>query len=232
MLPLVAIVGPHDGPGLTPLHGSLEGGQIELIESPVAHLHIDRIAVILLVVQGKVLYTGGHPVGLYPFDIRHYHFSGQVGVLAHIFKITPVQRCAVDIHPGAQQHILVSVASLLAYRAAVQESHLGVPRSGQTGQSREGHARVVGPTGLLPLVPSHLGPYAVRPVGHPVLGQAQSGNPRRTEFRLCVTQGHLLFKGHSRQGIFDALLDSFRIVQVNRSLSHGHTCDPQERSSQ
>ena len=109
----------------------------------------------------------GYTVLLYAFNVRHDHCSRQAGVFAHVFEVSSVERCAVDVHARSEQDVLASIQCLLADAFTVEERHVSVPCSGKTGQRRERRAAVVGPSGLLPFVPLDLGTYAVRTIGAP-----------------------------------------------------------------
>lgn len=47
-----------------------------------------------------------------------------------------------------------------------------------------------------------------------------------TELRLGVTQGHLLFEGHPRKGIFYTHFDRLCIIEVNRGSGYGYSREP------
>ena len=221
MLALIFIIGAHDRPGPALADGSFEGRQVNFVQGPVVDLDVDAVAVHLLVVQRIVLHAGGHAVLLHPLNIGNHHPRGKEGVFAHILEITAVQRRAVDVHARAQQDVLLAVAGLLADGFAVEGRHLGIPRRGEARQGRESRAGIVRPAGLLPLVPQNLGTNAVRAVGAPHLGDAQTGNARRGEFRLRMQDGDLLFEGHPRKCVLDALFDRLRLVEVDRNVAPG-----------
>ena len=58
----------------------------------------------------------------------------------------------------------------------------------------------------------------MRAVGSPEFGDAQPFHAGRTELALGVDDGNLLLECHARQGVFHALLDGFRIVQIHGLL--------------
>ena len=61
---LIEVVGTHDGPCPTLLNGSLEGRQINLVQSAVAYYHVNLMAILLVVVQRVVLYAGSNALRL------------------------------------------------------------------------------------------------------------------------------------------------------------------------
>ena len=139
VLVFIEVVSTHDAPCLALGHGCLEGGQVYLVKGAVAHYHVHLVAVLFVVVQGVVFHAGGHTVLLQALHIRHHHTRGQIGVLAHIFKVAAVERGAEDVHAGPQYHVLAAVEGFLAQRLSVEQSHLWIPGGGQTGKCREGH---------------------------------------------------------------------------------------------
>ena len=183
---LVKIVGAHDAPSLSLLHGGLEGGQVNLVERAVVHDDVGVVAVHFVVIQRIVLDADGHAVALHALHIRHHHPRSQIRVFAEVFEVAPVQGRTVDVHPGAQKHVLFAVARLFADAPAVEQGHVGVPGSGQTRQCGKGHARVIGPAGLIPLVPQHFRTHAVGAVVCPQLRNAQAADARTAELGLRV----------------------------------------------
>ncbi len=214
----VEVVRAHDAPCPALDDGLAECGQVYLVERAVVEIDVDRVAVRLLVVERIVLDACGHALLLYLADVGHGHLAGKVGVLAHVLEVAASERRAVYVDAGTEQHVLLAVARLGTYRAAVERRHVAVPSRGQGRERGIGRARVVGPAGLLPLVPQHLGTYAVRAVGAPQLGDAQTRHAGRREFRLGVDHGYLFVERHSRQCVLDALLDSGGGVEIDRSL--------------
>ena len=186
MLAFVEVVGAHDGPGLPLLHGGLEGGQVNLVERAVVHDDVGVVAVHLVVIQRIVLDADGHAVALHALHIRHHHPGSQIRIFSKVFEVAPVQGRAVDVHPGAQEHVLFAIARLLADAPAVEQGHVGVPGSGQARQRGKGHARVIGPAGLIPLVPQHFRTHAVGAVVCPQLRNAQAADARAAELGLRV----------------------------------------------
>ena len=176
------------------------------------------MAVHFVVVQGEVFHAGGHAVLLHAPDIGRHHLSGQIRVLTHILEVASVERCAVDIDTGAQQDGLVAVARLFTDALSVKERHFGVPGCRQTGQGRESHAGVVGASGLFPLVPQHIGTYAVGAVVRPYIGNAQTGHTRTAELALRMSQLHFLFQGQTAQGVFHSFFNRFACVQIDGLL--------------
>ena len=114
MLPFIQIVGTHDSPYLTLLHSSLECRQVNFIQSTVINNDIRGMTIHLMVVQGKMLHTSCNSIQLYTFNVRNYHTGCQVRVLTHVFKITPIERCPINIYTWTQKHSLVTVTCLFS----------------------------------------------------------------------------------------------------------------------
>ena len=218
---LIAVIRPHNGPGFSLLDGSPESRQIDLPQRTVINHHIHLLAVRLLIVKRKMLNTCCNAVRLHTPNIRYHHPRRQERVLAHVFEVPAVERHAVDIHSGAQQHILLPIASLLTHRFPVKGRHLGIPGRRQTRQGRESRTGIVRPPGLFPLVPQHFGSDTMRAVGAPHLGNAEARNPGRREFRLGMEQRHLLFESHTREGILDTNVQRLIFIQIGRHIGFG-----------
>ena len=181
-LVFVFVVGPHDCPGTSFLYCSLEGRKIDLVQCPVIDNHIDIFAVDLLIVQSEMFDAGRYAITLYPVNIRNNHDRGKVGVFSHIFEISTVERCAVDVDTRAKQDSLVAVASLLPDGLAIGFCHIGIPGCGYASQCRKGGAGVVGPFGIVPLVPQLFHTDPMRTIGHPNFRNAETRYAGRTEF--------------------------------------------------
>ena len=176
VLVLIEVVGAHDGPCAAFLDCRLECGQVDFVERAVVDYHVGVVAVDLMVVEGEVLHAGCHSVGLHSLDVGDYHGRGQIGVLSHVFEVASVERGAVDVHSGAEQHGLVAVARLLSYALAVEQGHVLVPCGGEAGECGIGYAGVIGPARLVPFVPENFGAYAVGAVRRPDVGDAETGH--------------------------------------------------------
>ena len=153
-----------------------------------------------------MLDAGSHTVRLQTFDIRNDHRCRQVRVFTHILEVTPVERCTIDIHSGSEHNALVPIHCLFAQSHAIGMSKVGVPCGSQTGERREGGARVVGPACLVPLVPHHLRTDTVRTIGTPYTRYTQTSHTGRGELRLCMQHVNLLSEGHTRQRVFNTSL--------------------------
>ena len=215
VLVVVEVVGTHDAPRLAFGDSSAEGRQVDLVKSAVANHHVYLMAILFVVVQTIVLHTRSHALRLQALHVGHYHPTGQPGVFTHVLEVAAAQRRAIDVHTRAQNHVLAAIACLFAQTLAVEACQVGIPSGSQTRQCREGYARVVGLSSLHPLVPKYVGAHAVRSVVGPEVGHSQSGNACCRELRLCVDDANLLVERHARECIVDALLDVFRLVEVD-----------------
>ena len=218
VLVVVEVVGTHDAPGLALGDGGTEGGQIDFVQCAVAHHDVHLMAILLVVVQRVVLHAGRHTLRLQSLHVGHHHARGQPRVLAHVLEVAAGQRRAVDVDARTQYHVLAAIARFLAKALAVEACQVGIPRGSQTGECREGHARVVGLAGLHPLVPQHVGAHAVGAVVGPEVGHAQTRHACCREFRLRVDHAYFLVERHARQRVVDALLQRLRLVEIDRPL--------------
>ena len=174
-LAVVEVVGAHYGPGAALAYCGLEGGEVDLVERAVVQVAAGSGAADFLVVHREVLYARGNAVFLHTGYIGNHHLAGEERVFSHILEVAAVERGAADVYSGPQQNVFFTVTGLLSYAAAEQKSHIPVPGGCKAAEGGEGCAGVVGPAGLVPLVPENLGTDAVGTVGAPDLGNAQAG---------------------------------------------------------
>ena len=165
-----------------------------------------------------MLDTSGDAVFLNTLNVGNDDLRGEIGVLAHIFEVTAIERCAVDVDAGAEQYVLVSVAGFLTDRLAIQGRHVGIPGCGQTCERRESDAGVIGRTGLFPFVPKDVGTDTVRAVGTPDSGDTETLNTGGAEFTLSMDDAYLFGSCHTRKRILDSRLNRLRLVKIHRSL--------------
>ena len=125
------------------------------------------MAVAFLIVQSEMLQTDSHAILLNSLNIRNAHLAGEERILTHIFEIAPVERSPVNVDSRTQKNVLLAISGFLADALAVECRSLLVPGCRQAGQCREGGAGVIGPAGLVPLVPFYFRTYTVRAVGAP-----------------------------------------------------------------
>ena len=132
MLIFVQIIRTHDGPCVTFLNSCLKSRQIDFVQSTVIYYHICSVAIHFLVIQRIMLHTGSHSILLYSLYIRNNHTPSQIRIFAHIFKITPIQRCTIDIHTRSQQNGFITIASFFSDTFSVEHRHCRIPGSSQT----------------------------------------------------------------------------------------------------
>ena len=217
----VEVIGTHDGPCPTLCHRRLEGRQVDLVKGTIAHDNVHLMAILLVVVQRIVLHTGGHALRLETLHIGHHHTGGEQRVLTHILEVPSTERRTIDVDTRTEDDALLTIEGLLTEALAIEARHLGVPCGRQTGQCGEGHTRVVGLSGLHPLVPEHIGTNTMRTVVGPEVREAQTLHTRTGELRLRMDHSDLLIERHPGQGILDALFHRLRLVEIDRCLRVG-----------
>ena len=183
MLVAVLIVAAHDAPCVGLLHCSLEWRQVYLVESTVRDSDIYMSAELLLVVENIMLYAACHAVFLQVLYIWHHQSGREEWIFSHVLEVASAERRAIDINARSQQYVLLTIASLLAHRLAIERSKLWVPCGSKRRKRWEG---VVVPVSPSPIVPVYLYPDAVRAVGHPQFWYSQTWAAWRTELTLCV----------------------------------------------
>ena len=218
MLVLIEVIGTHDAPGSSLLYGGTEGRQVDLVQGTVADDDVHLMTILLVIVQTVVLHAGSHALRLESLYVGHHHPRGEIGILTHILEVTTSEWGTEDIHAWAQDDALLTVEGLFAEALAIESGHSRIPRGSETGECGERHTRIVGLSGLYPLVPEHIRTHPVRAVVSPQVGEAETFHTRTRELRLRMDHGDLLIEGHAFQCILDTLFHRFRLIEVDRSL--------------
>ena len=125
-------------------HADLKRLQIQLTGGTLIDHRVAHVAVILAVVQRKVLGAGGCSGRLDAVGKCGSHFAGQNGIFGIVLKIPPAARIALQIHRRRQQHIHVVVHALLADGAAHASRIFRVPAVGNGHAGGEGRGRIGG----------------------------------------------------------------------------------------
>ena len=109
------------------LNALLESGQVNLIDSTLADVHINGETVNFLVVQEEMLQTTTHTALLHILDIRHSQLTSQVGVLTHILEAASIEwhTCYGGSRP--QQQVFATESEFLADGSTIDGRHLTVP---------------------------------------------------------------------------------------------------------
>ena len=155
---------------------------------------------------------------LHSLHVRHHHATAQVRVFAHVLKVPAAQRSAIDVHTRTQNHVLAPIERFLAQTMAVEAAQFGIPCGGQTRQCRESHTRVVGLSGLTPLVPEHVGSHSVRSVVGPEIRYAQTLHAGARKLALSVDECNLLGQRHALHSVRDTCLCAFCLIEIDGSL--------------
>ena len=113
------VVGTHYRPGFSFLNCGFKCWEINFVQSAVAHFHINRHTFFFLIVERKMFYTCCYTIFLNCLNIRNSHARRQIRVFAHVFKISSVERCTINVYTGAKQHSFATVASFFSYRFTV-----------------------------------------------------------------------------------------------------------------
>ena len=171
----------------------------------------------LLLIEDKMLHAAGDTVRLQPLNIRHAHLRGEIRILAHILEIAAIERRAVQIYAGPQQHRLVAVACLLAHTASVKSRHLGLPGRRQAGQRRERRAIIIRPPCVVPVIPVNLHTHSVRAIAAIQLRHAKTRHTGARELRLRIAEPHLLLEGHLAQKHLHLRL---KVISLREARNH------------
>ena len=175
------------------------------------------MTVALLVVEAIVLKTHSHTVLLHLLNVRHAHLTCKERVFTHILEVSSVVRRPVDVHARAEQHVLLTVACLLADALSVECGGLSVPSRGKAAECRVGCAGVVGPSCLIPFVPFHFRTDSVRTVGTPEFRNTEARHTGRRELALGVEDRHLFLHCHSGERVGNPLIEVAAFVHIDRN---------------
>ena len=121
MLILVIVVAAHYSPCPAFLHSSSERRKIYFIECAVIHNRIRCVAVGFMIVECKMLDRCSNSNALHSFDVRHYHFRCEMRVFTHILEVLAIQRCTVDIYPGAEKDVFFAIACFFSQAFTIQK---------------------------------------------------------------------------------------------------------------
>ena len=166
------------------------------MQSTVAKIHINMSAPQFLVVQRIVLDTSCHSVLLQLLDVRYAHHTGQIRVLAHIFKITPTQLCPLDIDTRRKNNILASATRLSSKNLTAFFCPLRVPGSCYcTVRRKIGHS-IITVIYILPVIIDKFLTHSHRTVRHVKLRYSKARHTRRPEQTCAMYHSNLLIQGH------------------------------------
>ena len=218
------IICPHDRPRSAFLYSGFECRQIYLIQRTVAEVDIDMPAPLFLIVQGKVFHTSSNPIFLQFLHIGNNHDRSQIGIFSQILEITAVERRAINIATGGQQHVFTTITGFLSYALSIKRRHFGIPRSRQTSQCWKRRTGIVRKPGNTPTIPQNFFPHTMRSIAHPQLGNTETRYTVRTELTLCRTQLDFFFECHTRQGFLHANFDRLALIEIQRLRGLRHNC--------
>ena len=208
VFPAELVVGAHDSQASSLLHGRLKAGEIQLVEGTLVHFHIHVKSARFLVIDGKMLDTGGHVVFLNPLNLRHTHPGNQIGVLGHILKIPPAERGSVDVDSRREGNVLPPPPDLPAQGFPVFIGHFGVPGGGNRRNTGKRSGKIAG-------IPHIIAGFPIKLAAHPhwTIGEAEGRNAQtRNAFGIihivAVKHPELLFQRHLRNQGFNLLQHS------------------------
>ena len=103
----------------------LEGGQVDLAQSPLVDVGADPHPLGLLVVRGEVLDRRPDALVLLALDVRRAEHARQQRILGVVLEVPPAQRRALDVHSGAEHDVHAERPRLPADRRADPPGHPG-----------------------------------------------------------------------------------------------------------
>jgi hypothetical protein len=235
------VVGGHDRPRPGLPHHDLEAPEVDLAQRPLRDLHVDDVAVPLVVVGDVVFRRRAHPLRLHALHDRRGHPARHERVLGEVLEVPPSERVAVGVEGRAEEHVDAVLPGLVPHGTADALDEVHVPGRGQERRDREGRA-VVGARGVT--LPAGLDPQAGRAVRHDDRGDPQPGDgdrrPRRAGDALrrladdrplpvrrssgtpragADDEADLLFPRHRRDDVLRGALAELREEQLRQQLA-------------
>ena len=214
------------------LHCGLECWQIDFVERAIRKIDVGCVAVGFVIIECVVLDAGRNTSRLQSLNIGGNHDRCEIRILAHILEVAAIEGRAIDVDARTQDHVLATVAGLLAQGTAIAVRELWVPGGSQASERRKSHAGVVGLPSLFPLVPQHIGAHAMRSVIGPEVGQAKPLDARRRELALRMDDGNLVVERKPRHEVVDARFYGLGVVEIDGLLRHDaetHKCLKNEK---
>ncbi len=125
------VVGVHDGVDVALGDGGLEGRQVDLAHGALVGVGADVVAVVLLIIQGKVLDGGDDALGLDALDEWNHQDGVQIGVFREVLEVAAGHGRAGNVDAGTEQEIDAACAGILAEALADLARQGRVPCGGQ-----------------------------------------------------------------------------------------------------
>ena len=136
-LPVQAVIRRHDSPWVGLSDGYLKIAQIDLAQGPLGNACIVEHTHRLLAIGCKVLDGASHTLRLQSSDDGGRHVTRQQGVFGVVFKIAPIERIALDVETGCQQHVDAVRVEFLTHRSTHLSYQFVIPSRGQQRGHRE-----------------------------------------------------------------------------------------------
>ena len=213
------VVRSHQPPGVGFTYGHLKRPQVYLVHSAVCDAHVDRSAIVLLIVQRIVLQADDRTVVLRTPCVGHSEHAAQQRVFTQVLIRATARRDALDVDGRAEYHVLASQPCLAAHAPPVGVSPIRAPRRGQCRARREERGRVGRQVGGVPRVGLHLLTDAERSVGILHVGDTQPSDARRREHVLAVQHLDLLLKRHAADNAVNLFLVVQQLSRIHLSLN-------------
>ena len=181
---------------MRPLYCCVKSRKIHLMQSSLVNNSVDPQSVRLLTIYRKMLHTGSYIRLLYSLYKRNRHLRYKIWVLTHIFKITPAQRCPLDIDTRRKNNILASATRFCAKNLTTFFCPLRVPGSCYcTVRRKIGHS-IITVIYILPVIIDKLLTHSHRTVRHVKLRYSKARHSCRPEQTCAMYHSNLLIQGH------------------------------------
>ena len=216
---IYGVVAGHYGGHPRLLDSLAETWEINLVDRTLVGIGTRAVAVVFLLVQGKMLDGRHHSLFLHAADIGRSCLAGQIGVFAVVFEVASAKGAAIDVHARAQ-HDLHAVGLGSATDASTHLPHRIAVPAGRSGYS----AGIEGALDILTVYISH----SLRAVGHAEGRDSKPGDGIRAKtVDFPGNKFNLFFDrhfGHQCGGAVFMFLGNFRGRHKRSRCSHKQDC--------
>ena len=85
------------------------------------------MAIVFLIVRGKVFHRRHHALALHPFNVANRSPCRQIRIFAKVLKVAPVHRRSIDVYSGAKQNMHSACPGIKTNRTTHTLGKLRVP---------------------------------------------------------------------------------------------------------
>ena len=121
------VVGIHHRTHMSLAYSCFERGQVNLTKGPLVHVRTHVVAVVFLVVCGKVLHRRHYTLALHSVNVTNRSPGRQKRVFSEVLKVPSIHWRSIDVHSRAKQNMHSACPSIKTNRTPDSLRKLGVP---------------------------------------------------------------------------------------------------------